>query len=403
MQGMNGEAASPQGRVRGSQIEKWPVLLFCGGTFLFWASLYIYVPILPVYAAYLGASMSAVGLVVGSYGIAQLWLRIPLGIWSDWLGRRKFLVLAGLGISALAALGLGLSPNVWWLFLSRTTTGIAAATWVVFAVLFSSYFPQERTAMAMSLIVFVSGVAQMVASYAGGVIAETWGWQATFFSGGGLALAGMLLFLKVKVKEAPHGARMTREGLRSTATEPTLLLVSLLAALIHFATWGTSFAFVPIYATQIGASRADLGLLMMLVFASATVASLLASWVAGRWGYQVTVVVSSLLMGAFTVVTPWVSSLPFLVLAQIGSGLGRGLGFPLLMALSIETVPAAQRATAMGVFQAVYSLGILLGPTVSGQWADTFGLASVFYLGAAFCLLTAALAWPSLPKRVGSS
>ena len=52
------------------------------------------------------------------------------------------------------------------------------------------------------------------------------------------------------------------------------------------------------------------------------------------------------------------------------------------MALSISAVPPGQRATAMGVYQALYSIGILAGPVVGGVVADVSGLSSVFYMSA---------------------
>ncbi|HRR91658.1 MAG TPA: MFS transporter, partial [bacterium] len=58
-------------------------------TFLFWVSLYLYVPILSPYAENLGSSLQMIGFIVGSYGFTQFILRIPLGIWSDKIQKRK--------------------------------------------------------------------------------------------------------------------------------------------------------------------------------------------------------------------------------------------------------------------------------------------------------------------------
>ena len=60
----------------------------------FWGALYLYVPILTPYAEEVGASMSMLGLIVSSYGFSELILRIPVGIWSDRIGRRKPFILA---------------------------------------------------------------------------------------------------------------------------------------------------------------------------------------------------------------------------------------------------------------------------------------------------------------------
>ena len=79
-----------------------PIVLFCIATFFYWTALYLYVPVLPVYAQSLGANLSMVGVIISSYGIAQLLLRIPIGVWTDALGRRKPWVAVGIVTVSLA-------------------------------------------------------------------------------------------------------------------------------------------------------------------------------------------------------------------------------------------------------------------------------------------------------------
>jgi predicted MFS family arabinose efflux permease len=50
----------------------------------------------------------------------------------------------------------------------------------------------------------------------------------------------------------------------------------------------------------------------------------------------------------------------------------------------------------MGVFQAIYAVGMLSGPIVSGAVADAFGLDAVFFLSAAVSVAGGALAFVSL-------
>jgi len=66
------------------------IILFSIVTFFFWASLYLYVPILPVYAQSTGASLTVVGTIVAAYAIPQMLFRIPIGILFDAINRRKF-------------------------------------------------------------------------------------------------------------------------------------------------------------------------------------------------------------------------------------------------------------------------------------------------------------------------
>ncbi|MFH1484978.1 MAG: MFS transporter, partial [Chloroflexota bacterium] len=364
------------------QGQKRSIVLFCAGTFLFWASLYVYVPILPVYAELLGGTMTTVGLVVSSYGIAQLLFRVPLGIWSDRLGKRKPFVLAGLLVAGAGALGLGLSPNVWLLFGARTVTGLAAAAWVPFTVLFASFFPHERATRAIGIISFVNGVAEMASSYGGGLIAESFGWQAAFYSGGVLAMLGIVCMLGVEDRTAPSEEVLPLKRIAGIATVPLLLWVSLLALLGTFISFAINFGFANVYAASIGATKADLGTMTALMFGTQALATLAASAFVYKTGSRFMVVAGMLLLGLANVAVLFITTVPLMTVYQAVSGVGRGLTRPVLMGLSILAVPSSERATAMGVFQAVYAIGMIIGPTLAGAWADIFGLSSVFVLAA---------------------
>lgn len=54
--------------------------LFAVVTMLYWSSMYIYVPVLSPYLEFRGLSMGLIGFVLGSYGLTQLVIRLPLGL-----------------------------------------------------------------------------------------------------------------------------------------------------------------------------------------------------------------------------------------------------------------------------------------------------------------------------------
>ena len=60
--------------------------------------------------------------------------------------------------------------------------------------------------------------------------------------------------------------------------------------------------------------------------------------------------------------------------------------YPVTMALSVNAVAPTDRATAMGVYQAVYALGMFAGPASAGFIGDGLGMASVFFISAAVTL-----------------
>lgn len=143
-------------------------LLLSVGIALFWGSLYIYYPILAPYAKALGADLAQVGLIVGSYGLTQAILRVPLGLFADWRGVRRPIVVLGCAVSLAGAVGLALARTPWQVFWSRGCTGVAAATWVASSVMLAGYFPPRRAVRATSLAVFLTAAGQVFGTSAGG-------------------------------------------------------------------------------------------------------------------------------------------------------------------------------------------------------------------------------------------
>jgi MFS family permease len=86
-------------------IRKRPQVLMYFVNALFWTTVYVYVPQFSDYIKHdIGATATMVGLIAGSYGVTQMLLRLPLGIWSDRLSRRKPFILAGIAMGGLSSL-----------------------------------------------------------------------------------------------------------------------------------------------------------------------------------------------------------------------------------------------------------------------------------------------------------
>ena len=186
----------------------------------------------------------------------------------------------------------------------------------------------------------------------------------------------------------------------SIATRPLLLTVSIMAILLHFAVFTGVFGFIPIYAAEIGASSSELGLITMVNLGFSALGALGAVWIWEKLGYRKTMIWGALLIGVSLLAVPFISGIPVLMAVQVSFGLGSGVLMTLFMALSISGLPQEQQATAMGVFQAVYAIGMLAGPLTSGFLGSGLGLSTVFFLAASFSLSIAILAFlPVFSRR----
>lgn len=375
--------------------------LFLIGTTLFWVALYIYVPILSPYAELLSQSFKLVGLVVASYGFTQFLFRFPVGIWSDKIGRRKPFVLWGFILLFASCVGLALSPNAWTLLAFRGLSGVAASMWVAFTVLYSGYFRDEQSARAMSLVTFCTGTGQAIGAV-GGKIADMYGWTAPFYAGAGLSVLGIAFMLPISESTGKSHTPASLRSLLLVASRKRLLTVSIITSLSQFAVFSTTYGFLTVYAYHIGASKSYLGFLMFIINLCQTLSMLLAGTVVfPRIGYRTTTGLAYTVAAFSTTATPYITNLNLLFLVQGLGALLRGLAYPIMMGLAIQGVPKEEKAAAMGFFQAVYAIGMFLGPAAAGFIAQALGLGGVFICAGAIYLVAAIMSVSMLPRKGG--
>ncbi|NLN41430.1 MAG: MFS transporter [Clostridiales bacterium] len=349
-------------------------------TSLFWFSLYAYVPNLSIYGESLGASHKLIGLILSSYGFTQMILRIPLGIYSDTINRRKIFILLGILSSLISAIGMGLLPNPWALLFFRGLSGVAAAAWVPFTVLFSSYFTSEDSSKAMGYINSFNALGQMIAMLLGGILAEKISPQAPFFLAAGVGALALLLGTGI-VEKKENREPMKIKELMLVGRNKNVLIPSSLAVLVQLITFASVYGFTPIAAQKIGANEMQTGFLTTL----STLPGILASAMSGsvfarKFGERKTLTFGFLALSLSCAVIPSINNINFLYLSQMIGGFARGAIFSLLMSLSIQSIESHKRATAMGFFQAIYGLGMFLGPILVGIISDLAGLSWGFWI-----------------------
>jgi MFS family permease len=381
------------------RTSKLRLAVFCLAVLFFWAAQYVYVPVLPVYAESLGASMTVIGLIAGAYGLTQLLLRIPLGMLSDRTGKRKPFIIAGGACTLAASIGLIAARTPLELALWRGMAGVASASWVATVVLFGSHFGDGREAWSMGLVSFLNSLGQISATSVGGTLADRWGLTSPFYAGVALSVVAIVAFLCVYEQPVKNRAAVSARQLLSIGRDTMLLKVSAIGALAQYATFATTYAFVPVYAALIGATGAQLGMLTAAFLGTYTLTSLAAGAIVERWGERRAIVGGMLFFAVGTLVVPLLRDVTHLAVSQALTGVGRGLSFPVLMGLSIKGKPSNLRGSAMGFFQAVYAVGMVIGPSVSGILGDLLGLRSMLVATSLLCILTGLLTQSILPER----
>ena len=358
----------------------------------FWISLYLYVPVLPLHAEALGASLAMVGAIVASYAIAQLLLRIPIGVGADLLGRRRPFALASLALSGVAAVWLAVADDPWSLFWARSLTGLAAAGWVAISVLYAAYFPPSRATAATSALMAANTGGILIATPIGALVAELWGVRATFSLAAVMAALGMALL--AAAPEPPiERVRYSAATFARVIRRAELWQVSLIAVSLIFVTFATTFGFLPLLSEDAGASTAEVGWVATVAVGAALPGVLATPPLVDRLGVRGTLIVASVVSALALAVMPAAGSWELIAVLQLPAGIGRGVLTTVLLSLALRVAAPAEQATAMGAYQAIYAVGMFAGPAVSGPVAEAWGIGAVFYLSAAVTLGGLALAF----------
>lgn len=386
--------------------------------FFFWFSMYTYPSFFSAYVSdRLMAPEVMTGLIVGAYGFAQMVLPIPLGIASDWTRRRKPFVALGFAASLLACAGLiaaemlAARGRVGTLthavaLLARGLSGVTAATWVSFSVLYSASYEADEIAPAVSRLMVPQYGSQIVAMLLGAQLAQRVGETAAFALAGAAALLGLLLMRRVP-ERPPVGERLTLKSFAAVLSDRGLKVGTLLGTLFRLVCWGTVLGFVPNWARDVaGFSVSQLGYLsVMYLLPNTVMARLSGAYLAPRFGFRKVLASGFAIVAAACFLYPRATAFWGLLAVQGLFGVGMGLILPLTLSAAIRNIPDHRRGAAMGVYQAVYGVGMFIGPVAAGWIISALptaveGMAANFYANGALSLLGVALTlWLLREKR----
>lgn len=177
-------------------------------------SIDMYLPAMPQIASEFMVSSGQVQMTLNVYILGFAIGQLFYGPLSDSLGR-KAVLLPGVGIFILAAIGCALAGSIDHLIIMRLIHGLAAAAAgaVINAVIRDSYASAEFSRM-MSIMMLITTLAPLMAPILGGWLLLTGDWQSVFWA---LALAAFACFLLITfvVKESLPVARRQPLHLRT--------------------------------------------------------------------------------------------------------------------------------------------------------------------------------------------
>jgi MFS family permease len=143
----------------------------------------------------------------------------------------------------------------------------------------------------------------------------------------------------------------------------------------------------PLLQTDLGISRAEVGLIQSAVYLSATAFSLLGGRRADRFGERLVLVVSGAITAAAALVITRVGAFATLVLTALLLGMGTGMQNPAGSAAIMRWFPPWRRGLAMGIRQTGVPLGGVLAALLAPAAAAWWGWRAAYLLAGVMALL----------------
>jgi len=144
-------------------------------------------PLVPFYAANMGATGFIVGLLISSFSVAQLVSAPTWGRISDRFGRRPA-VITGLLISAVAYVVFGLAGTLWILLLSRVVQGIGGGTVGVLQAYVADASRPEDRAKGLGWLSAATSAGAVVGPAFGSLFVQWWGNRGPGFGAAGFCI-----------------------------------------------------------------------------------------------------------------------------------------------------------------------------------------------------------------------
>lgn len=366
---------------------------------LFWFAQYIYVPNTAPYLLAQKVTADFVGIIVGVYGGVQMSLRFPMGILADWLGKHKLIIIVGCAFSGGASVVRILESTGNGFLIANIMSGVASSLWVSFMLLSTKYITPDRMQTQIGYLFAANNFGIMLAFITSAVCFEGFGMDFLCMCSAISGALALLLGLTLKEDDPAYAHLHEPSEKKHRPLVADLIKVALckriwffafLAAIQQGVTMTTIMSFSNEAALRIGGSSYEMGV-MTIVFILFNVIS---SYYSGKPPFtrisQGFLVSSALFMLAvYCFLSVLVTHIYLLIIIQVFLGWSFGFVFSIATSESIVGIEQYRRSSAIGLFQALFAIGMTIIPIIAGRIIelDNGDLKSAFFFQGWLCLI----------------
>ncbi len=353
--------------------------------------------LLPLHIHALGGTEIAIGVVMGIYSAVGIVCQPLVGPWVDAVGRRVFMVAGTALVLAASVLALAFD-SIGVFALVRALHGIGFS--VYFVAMFSfvvDLVPMAQRGWALGIFGVSGFVATAVAPLLGEWVIRRTSFRMLFALSALLGTLPLALVLRLAGPRREAAAAPAPGWI--LATLPDVVQRHMVVSVFFGLGSGSIFAFLPTFAQSLAVTTLSL---FYTAYAGAAIAvRVFGGRLIDTRGRRAVIIPSMFLqatapallavVGMLVTRTSSIPVVPVLFLAGLLSGGAHGFLYPGLAALVTDLARPARRATAVGVFSAMFLVGQAAGAFLFGWVAHVLGYASMWSILAFSLLIGAAL------------
>ena len=358
-------------------------------------------PLLPIYAAALGAGDVFLGFIVSVSTLTGMVLKPTFGMLSDRSGRRLWLLIGTVFFAGMPFVyRFVTTPEQ--LFAVRMVHGLATAIYGPVTLAYVAELSQKRRAERLGWFSTARNAGYVVGpAVAGWLLHEGYADPVGVFTVIGLLSAAAF----IPVLLLPETARAQRarvslrkqvvEALGSGARSGAVWLAGGMEAGIFIAVYAVK-AFVPLLALSSGAGVLAAGAFLSVQEAVHIVCKPIGGRLGDRIGFVSMAAAGMVVLGAALLLLPMLATGVMLIVPAVLIGVAQAIVFPSTVALVSARVDAGHLATGMGLVGSMKNAGKVAGPIIAGFLIHWLDYTYTFAVMGSAMLAAAVVVWATL-------
>ena len=366
------------------------------------------VPVLALIVADLALSPVEAGALLSAFSLAVFLFQYPLSLAADATGRKKTVLVAGMGLSAAAFLLMGWAGSFAALLALAFVAGAGNTVYHPCGTALTAERFASSRGFAISYQSLGGNIGTGIMPVGLAALATLAGWRAAV-AAFALPAAVLLPLVGARFPDRPRPRRPAEDGRRRGADSWELTRrvirnrnVILLALTYTFRGMGTKgmIGFLPLLGAQRGGmSTAAIGLAVSLYFGMGAVTKPLMGFLYDRWGARSALFVPLAFTGAFALAMPFAPWEAALIALAALAGLVSFVS-PIVLTATADLCEEEVLASSVGVIYACEGLSFV-SPLVGGWLAGRFGL-DASYVFFALAVWAGVAVSTMLPKGRGA-